>query len=187
MQIDRIYYPVKTLGYGDRIGIWTVGCTHHCHKCSNPELWDPDQSKDISTDRILECIKQVDNADGITITGGDPFLQASELAKLVAEIQRIGYKDILVYTGYKFEDLLNKGEDEKFILDNIAVLIDGPYIDELNDNKSIRGSSNQRILVLNPEFKKRYANADSWKRETQIITNNNNIQAIGLPLRKDGD
>ncbi len=184
MQIDRIFFPVKTLGYGERIGIWTQGCVHHCTGCSNPELWDKAPEKEVSIQRIIEHVQSIGRADGVTITGGDPFLQSSELARLVRELKRAGLDDILVYTGYLFEELKEKGEDETYILKNIAVLIDGPYVDSLNDNKSIRGSSNQRIIILNQKYAARYDGAIDWKRETQIINNNNYIQAIGLPLKK---
>ncbi len=57
-------------------------------------------------------------------------------------------------------------------------------MDELNDDKSIRGSSNQRIYILNPEMSKRYENVENWERKTQIVMNGTQIQAIGIPLWK---
>ena len=183
MQIDRIYYPVTTLGYGVRIGIWTIGCTHGCHNCSNPELWKPDPSKDISIDRIAACIKKVPNVDGITITGGDPFLQAEELLNLVSCIRNLGYDDILVYTGYTYEELQEQGGAVKEALGIIGVLIDGLYIDEKNDNKSIRGSSNQRIHIIDHTLDDRYLNVENWERKTQIVMSDNLVQAIGIPIK----
>lgn len=181
MQIDRIYYPVETLGYGKRIGIWTIGCPHHCEKCSNPELWTEDKCKEIDIESIVKCVKRVGNADGITITGGDPFYQADELLILVSRLRELGYEDILVYSGYTYEELI-KDEVSKSVLDLIAVLIDGKYVDSLNDNRTIRGSSNQRILVLNSQMNNRYSDVNSWERKTQIVMNNNDIHAIGIPL-----
>ncbi len=46
MQIDRVLFPITTLGPGNRIGIWTIGCPHKCYNCSNPELWDANVNKD---------------------------------------------------------------------------------------------------------------------------------------------
>ncbi len=183
MQIDRIYYPVETLGYGKRIGIWTIGCKHHCYNCSNPELWDQNNERDISIDQIIDCICKIDNAVGITITGGDPFEQPEELLELLQRIRQLGYSDILVYTGYTFEELQKRGEISNSILQNIGVLVDGMYIDELNDNKSFRGSSNQRILILDDSLKERYYDASEWERKTQILVNGDSIQAIGLPIK----
>lgn len=184
MQIDRIYYPVKTLGYGNRIGIWTVGCTHQCKKCSNPELWERNPLKDISVENIISCVQQIKDADGITITGGEPFQQAEELRTLVTRLNEIGYEDILVYSGYTLDELKLQGDKVKQILDNISVLVDGRYIDELNDNKSFRGSSNQKIYRLNDSIIDRYANAEEWERVSQIVMNDDKIQLIGVPIKK---
>lgn len=182
MQIDRIYYPVQTLGYGNRVGIWTIGCIHHCEKCSNPELWESDTTKDISIEKIIKCVRQAKDMDGVTITGGDPFEQAEELYHLVKELKILGIKDILVYSGYTLDELRTKGQIERAILAEIGILVDGRYVDSLNDNKSFRGSINQTIHVLNEELADRYWGADDWKRKTQIVINHNQIQAIGLPV-----
>lgn len=183
MQVDRMYYPVTTLGYGKRIGIWTIGCNHHCYNCSNPELWGNNPTKEVPVAKIIEYIKRVPEIDGITITGGDPFEQPEELLALVKELKAMEVEDILVYSGYTIEDLRDKNSETKEILSLIGVLIDGKYIDELNDNKSIRGSSNQRIHILNNNLYERYHDCDNWKRQTQILIKNRDIQAIGLPIR----
>lgn len=182
MQIDRVYYPVETLGYGKRIGIWTIGCSHGCHNCSNPELWSENKSKDVSVCDLIECIKKITEADGITITGGDPFEQPDELLELVIELKRLGYIDVLVYTGYTLEELNAKGNTCKEILSNIGILIDGMYIDELNDNKSIRGSSNQHIYIFNERLRDRYMGVEEWERKSQILVANGWIQTVGLPM-----
>lgn len=183
MQIDRIYYPVKTLGYGNRIGIWTIGCLHHCKNCSNPELWEDNPDKEISVDEIIKCVRNVQNADGITITGGDPFLQLEELDALVSELKKIGYEDILVYSGYTIDEIQAMGSVAEHVLDSIAILIDGRYVDELNDDKSFRGSSNQKIHRLNKEMESRYENAEHWQRKTQLLFHEDRIQAIGIPMK----
>ena len=63
----------------------------------------------------------------------------------------------------------------------IGVLIDGPYVDELNDNISIRGSSNQNIYILKDSLSERYRNVDKWKRESQLVLSDNRLYAIGIP------
>ncbi len=184
LQIDRIYYPVETLGYGKRIGIWTIGCPRRCNNCSNPELWEEDESKDVSIDRIISVIKSIDGADGITITGGDPFFQDKELCNLLRMTSSMGYSDVLVYTGYTLNEICGLSDYAKESLGYIGVLVDGPYIDALNDGKSFRGSSNQMIHILNQELNERYKGADSWERRTQIVMKDNRIQAIGVPIRQ---
>ena len=84
MFIARVLYPVKVLGIGNRVGIWTSICNHKCEGCSNPELWVANESQKVSIDELLQTIKQIDEfkkIDGFTITGGDPFYQKEELSK----------------------------------------------------------------------------------------------------------
>ncbi len=181
IQIDRLFYPVKTLGYGKRLGIWTIGCPRQCKNCSNPELQTTQPDKTVSVEFIIERIEQFrDKIDGITITGGDPFYQPEPLKELLAKIRFLGIEDILVYTGYTFEEI-QKNYVLNQLLPYIGVLIDGPYIDELNDNMSIRGSSNQNIYILKDSLSERYRNVDNWERESQLVLSDNRLYAIGIP------
>ena len=55
-------------------------------------------------------------------------------------------KDIWLYTGYVYEDL---NDLQRKVLENVDVLIDGPYIQEQRDiTLPFRGSKNQRILYM---------------------------------------
>ena len=79
MYVDRILYPIETLGPGKRIVIWTVGCTKHCAHCANPELWDPAGRNNIAIKDLAQIIGNLcreNSVDGITFTGGDPLEQA---------------------------------------------------------------------------------------------------------------
>lgn len=181
IQIDRIFYPVKTLGYGKRLGIWTIGCPRHCKNCSNPELQTAQPDKTVSIEFIIENIKQLrDKIDGITITGGDPFYQPEPIKELLVEIHSLGIEDILVYTGYTLDEI-EKNPALEQLLPYIGVLVDGPYEDALNDNIGIRGSSNQNICILKETLLERYRNVDNWKRESQLVVSDNRLYSIGIP------
>lgn len=181
IQIDRIFYPVKTLGYGERLGIWTIGCPRQCKNCSNPELQTAQPDKTVSVEFIVEKIEQLrDKIDGITITGGDPFYQPEPIKELLAKIHSLGIEDVLVYTGYTYEEIF-ENSIFKQLLPYIGVLVDGPYKDKLNDNISIRGSSNQNIYILKPSLSNRYRNVDNWKRESQLIVSDDRLYAVGIP------
>lgn len=184
MQIDRIYYPVKTLGYGNRIGIWTIGCPHRCKNCSNPELWEPDSAKDIPVLKLVEYIKAIPHADGITITGGDPFYQLEQLNQVVISIKELGYDDILIYSGYTINEIRKMGDTAVYILENIAILVDGKYMEELDNGLSFRGSVNQVIHRLNAELSERYLDAEHWERQSQIVINDNHVQLLGIPMNE---
>lgn len=155
MYIARILYPVKTLGPGNRIGIWFAGCNHHCKGCSNPELWEQNEEYQTNLQQILRLVHSIADqhqVDGFTITGGDPFEQPESLEQLLSELYQIS-DDILVYTGFEFEAIK---EQHTTILDYIAVLIDGLYIEELNEEEALRGSTNQRIIILNERYTELY-------------------------------
>ena len=86
MYIDRIIYPIYTLGPGKRIVIWTKGCTKGCPNCSNPELWDVGKSKSRNVKELFQIIYNISSqncVDGITFTGGDPIEQFDELMELI--------------------------------------------------------------------------------------------------------
>ncbi|MBN2420583.1 MAG: radical SAM protein [Deltaproteobacteria bacterium] len=187
MQIARIYYPVKTLGPGHRIGIWTIGCNRRCNRCSNPELWEPDPEKDVALATIQDTllrIKSCSHIDGITISGGEPFLNPEELCGLVLFLKRGVSEDILVYTGYTIDELYRSNNPHTIaVLENIAVLIDGPYVNHLNDNTGLRGSSNQKIIFIDPEYKQKYENAVSGKRLVQNIHYNSGFVSFGIPVK----
>lgn len=178
MYIARLLYPVEVLGPGKRIGIWVCGCPHHCDGCANPELWEFREDKKISIDHLLELIKQVvesNQVDGFTITGGEPFYQPEELGILLKELRQWSH-DILVFSGYYKEQI------EKFSgLENIAVLIDGPYIKERNYGLTLRGSDNQRIYILNEQYQAEYQ--DYLSREKSKIQNfidGNSVISVGI-------
>lgn len=180
MQIDRILYPITTLGPGNRLGIWTIGCPHTCPKCSNPELWAKDETKDIPLSELATLFKKnVEIADGVTITGGEPFYQPDELYSLVYMLKKYKYSDVLVYSGYKYEILVS---EYPHIMKYIDVLIDGRYEDTLNNNLGQKGSSNQRCIVLNANVQGKYNDFDIKLRERQNFVSNGKIISVGIPL-----
>ena len=152
MYVARILYPVEVLGPGKRVGIWCCGCPRRCKGCSNPELWEFQERYQVSPERIFRLIQKIaeeNPVEGFTITGGDPMYQPRELRQLLSLLKTIS-DDILVYTGYR------KNELEPELLTDISVLIDGDYIEELNDNSFLRGSSNQKIIILDEKIKDKY-------------------------------
>ena len=97
---------------------------------------------------VLRCLGwgYKKNNFNVTYSGDDPLYQnLDDLVSLSKRIHGIGL-DIWLYTGFVFEELL---EDLKYkdILDNVDVIVDGPFIEEKKDlNLLFMGSSNQRIL-----------------------------------------
>lgn len=188
MNVARILYPIKVLGPGNRIGIWLCGCPRRCPGCSNPELWEQRLEFEIPVSELESLIKRIatrHKVDGFTITGGEPMAQSEELAGLIAYLQTVS-TDILVYTGYKCEELRQQGS--RFIneiLDSISVLIDGPYIEELNTGVVLRGSENQNIVILNREYEAYYEDyLEEAHNQIQNFTTSDGVISVGIHRRE---
>ena len=88
-------------------------------------------------------------------------------------------KDILVYTGDYFESLA-KNKQEK-IKKNIPILIDGPYIHELNfKDVKLRGSKNQNIIYFNKELEEIYREYLKKERMIQNIIMGEKLISVGI-------
>lgn len=184
MNIARILYPVRVLGPGERIGIWVVGCHRACPGCSNPELWKQQPQYEISILELMGVIKRIASqhpVDGFTILGGEPMNQSEDLAALMDKLQEIS-RDILIYTGYTLGDLKSSKDPSVYkVLAQTTVLIDGAYIEDLNDNSLLRGSSNQKIHILNAEFESRYRDyLRSTSNQIQNFTTSDGIVSVGI-------
>ena len=184
MEIGRILFPVHELGPGNRLGIWVQGCQKRCKGCANPELQHVEKEKNISydiLDRLVKNIVLYHCIDGVTITGGEPFLQAEELYKLLRTIKSI-CDDILVYTGYTYEELKNRNDIiiEK-CFDCISVLVDGSYEEELNMGERLRGSTNQNIIYLDEKKIKTYEEyMNSGQRQIENFNSSDGIISVGI-------
>ena len=182
MYIARILYPVTVLGPGKRITIWMAGCTRHCSGCSNPELWEQDQKYRLSMENlktILEPIIHTNVVDGFTITGGDPFYQPEALRQMLPYLHTMS-RDILVYTGYQYEEI---SEQYKDIIKYVSVLIDGEYIESKNYGLQLRGSENQRIIFVDETVKERYGEYLKYERSRiQNFTTRDGIISVGIHL-----
>ena len=182
MQVGKILFPITTLGPGQRLGLWMLGCTRNCDGCSNPELQVFDASKNIEVDKLIDFILDA-QCDGVTISGGEPFLQVKELRKLIEKLNTAGIDDILVYTGFLKETLENrKDPDIDYILSNIAVLIDGPFIKDLVDDVPLRGSSNQRVWLYKEQNQKAYSDCLNDVKRIDIIELKGETHFIGIPF-----
>jgi anaerobic ribonucleoside-triphosphate reductase activating protein len=135
-------------GPGLRYVIFTQGCLHCCPYCHNPDSWDVNGGEEHSVRQVIRLLKrQKENIRGVTFSGGEPFLQAVELAEAAKAAHEKGW-DVVTYTGFTYEELIADNSDgAKALLSESDILIDGKYIHELRDTKlQFRGSSNQRII-----------------------------------------
>ena len=174
MRIGRILAPVHSLGPGERVCLWTKGCSKNCPGCISPELQNASgpEADEVMLGNMLGQIAKGNNCNGLTISGGDPFEQPEALLKLLFSVREKGYfEDILVYTGFTSEEIREgaAGEAGKKCLELIDVLIDGRYVKELNTPDCVlRGSSNQKVIFLNEDenIKKSY---EEYMKQGRIL------------------
>ena len=148
IRIAGIVPESVTDGPGVRFTIFTQGCPHDCPGCHNPHTHDPNGGYEIAIDEILDQIRQDPLLDGITFSGGEPFLQAANLAKIACACHEWNLT-VMTYTGYLYEDILaSNNTDWQALLRETDVLVDGPFIQEQATTAlPFRGSSNQRIIT----------------------------------------
>jgi anaerobic ribonucleoside-triphosphate reductase activating protein len=142
---------------GISVSFFTQGCPHRCKGCHNPETWDFDGGKEFTYDilnEILDALRANGVKRNLSILGGEPLCPENEfLTYLIIKTvkEKLPDTEIYLWTGYVYEDLKkNKARPHlSLILEQVDVLIDGPYIEAKRDiTLPLRGSSNQRIIHL---------------------------------------
>lgn len=134
-------------GPGLRLTLFTQGCLHHCPGCHNPQTHDPEGGSWADTEDILAAAAENPLLDGITLSGGDPFLQPVPCLALAEGAHKIGL-NVWTYTGYTWEALLEENDAEKLaLLKETDVLVDGPFLlAERSLELRFCGSRNQRLI-----------------------------------------
>lgn len=186
MQIDRILYPIKTLGPGNRMIIWTIGCCKSCEKCANPELRPFNPKKNITLEEFKKIISsyELSSIDGFTISGGEPLCQAEELSHWIDYFKTIT-DDILIFTGYTMEEIAELPKSASDCLKKVAVTVSGEYVDDLNDNYTpLIASTNQMMIWGNEKLKPKYNEYMKQGRKIQNVYYNNSLISVGIHNRR---
>lgn len=146
----RLAAPLQTYSYVDgkgiRMVIWNQGCKMACPGCHNPETHSLCGGKEIDIEDLeKEITKYSLHHQGITLSGGDPFLQPEQNKRLAVLAHNIGL-DVWAYCGQTYEQLL-QDENKRKLLEECDVLIDGPFVLGQRDVRlAFRGSTNQRLI-----------------------------------------
>lgn len=137
-------------GPGVRTTIFLTGCTLNCKNCFNKEYQNFNFGSVFDEKAFAELMDSLndDNIRGLSVLGGEPFDNLGGLNDLIKNVRERSEKDIWVYSGYTFEELVQK-DGAMDVLKNIDVLVDGRFVEDLKDLKlKFRGSSNQRIIDM---------------------------------------
>lgn len=159
MHVGQIITADCANGPGIRLSVFVSGCTNRCKGCFQPQTWDFDFGRKYDKamqDYILQELAKPFYR-GLTILGGEPFEleNQGEVADLILRVRReLPDRDIWVYSGFTYDkDLVaggkRYGKRTDDILDNIDVLVDGRFVEELKSLKLVfKGSSNQRLINM---------------------------------------
>ena len=134
-------------GPGLRFTVFTQGCPHHCPGCHNPATHDPSGGREVAVAKLAAQLSTNPLTEGLTLSGGEPFLQAAECAVLARYARERGL-NVWTYTGYTYEQLLSGAvKDADTLLAQTDVLVDGPFLlAEKSYAALFRGSSNQQLI-----------------------------------------
>ena len=136
-------------GPGLRFVVFTQGCPHACPGCHNPETHDINGGEEKAVEEIIAEMRKNPLTDGLTLSGGEPFLQARDCAALAIAAKSDGL-NVWAYSGWTYEQLCGMAQDDADInalLSLIDVLVDGRFEEAKRSlGLRFRGSSNQRLI-----------------------------------------
>jgi anaerobic ribonucleoside-triphosphate reductase activating protein len=181
INLAALCLKTEALGPGFRAVIWVQGCPFRCKGCISPD-WIPFiQAQEYYPQHLAETLLADPEITGITISGGEPVMQASALVDLIEHSRKLRDINVILFSGYYYENLLAfpLGSAIRRLLSLVDVLIDGPYDEKHNDNRGLRGSINQRILHLT----QRLADFDfeTQIRTTEIQISSGELMFVGVP------
>lgn len=187
LSLSRVHFPITTLGPGRRLGIWFQGCSIRCTGCISADTWGSGHRRIALPQLLADMQPWLEEAEGITISGGEPFEQFDALLQLLNELRRRTRADILVYSGYSLEQLKPRLYEAHGLID---ALISDPYQQQQNQSKALRGSDNQRLSLLTELGHARLA---EYERPLQpddkaldlMFDNDGSIWMAGIPRRDD--
>ena len=154
-------------GPGLRIVVWTQGCPHQCVGCHNPQTHDMYGGNDYHVSDIISQIKNSKLQSGLTLSGGEPFMQPLALVPIVEAAKEMGL-NVWSYSGFTFEQL-QKNSDQYELLKRLDVLVDGKFeMDKKDYRLWYKGSTNQRIIDVQQSIKQNKVILSEYEKENNF-------------------
>lgn len=165
--------------------VWVQGCPFSCKGCVSPD-WIPFKpAAAVDVEDLLRRITATGELEGITISGGEPMLQAAGLARLLTAVREARPDfSAIAFTGFTLERLRVMAADSPgitLLLDQLDVLIDGLYVRELDDGRGLRGSSNQRFHFLTERYRHLRREFERGPRRVEMHLLTEELLLVGVP------
>ncbi len=155
LRIARVIERSAVLGPGTRAVVVVQGCHLRCGGCIAEETHALDAGSEVEVASLCSRLAAIPDIAGVTFSGGEPFLQAPALARLIDMLRaERPTLSTMSYSGYRLEWLRNHGSPrQQDLLTRLDLLIDGPYVKRQHAPLRWRGSRNQRVHVLSPRHR----------------------------------
>lgn len=188
LRIARIVEATRSEGPGLRFALWVQGCTLRCQNCCNPEMWPLDEGEVVPVREIATRIEGAaeSGVEGISIVGGEPFLQAEAVVAVARYVKSLDL-GVIVFTGFEIEALLDdQDENVRRLLETTDLLIDGPYIHERRSSqRRWIGSDNQRMHFLTDRYREHPEIRDDSLQSVHVDFEPGGIVVSGWPSLAD--
>lgn len=169
----------EALGPFKRYALWVQGCNKRCKGCISPDAQPLEGGTEIEVVDLVTEILSIPEIEGITVSGGEPFLQQDALCTLIDQIRLIRDLGVILYTGIQYSEI-----KETPLAQRCDLIIDGEYVESLNDNGFLRGSSNQCAICVTDRYEQYVQQHFGVPgRKVEFIINKDRINMIGIPSK----
>lgn len=184
LRISRIAAPITVLGPGRRVAVWVQGCTLACPGCASVDTWSATQGRKMSVAEVAAEVLRLaaeHQLDGLTISGGEPFQQAEEVAELIESVHEVDDLDVVLFTGYEATIAHRRSERLAQVVD---ILVAGRYDRTQPSDQPLLASANQRIVTSDRGARRL---TDVSATRLQVAADEGDLFVVGLPQPGDLD
>lgn len=161
-------------GPGIRLVIFLQGCNFKCLYCANPDTITPKGGEYITIETIVEMARKqrpfFGRRGGITISGGEPLLQAKALLPLFKKLKEEGFHTCIDTNGGVFNE-----DVKKMLKYTDLVLLDIKHI-EIQQHQYITKRNNETSLTLASYLTEQ--NIPVWLRYVLVPSLTDQIEAM---------
>ena len=183
MRISRIAAPITVLGPGRRVAVWVQGCTLACPGCASVDTWEAADGREMSADEVVaELLRLIaeHDLDGVTVSGGEPFQQADQVADVLTGVTSVRPDlDVVVFTGYEAAVARRRSVRLARLAD---ILVAGRYDRTRPSDRPLLASANQKIVTSDLGADRLVAMSPG---RVQVAADGGDLFVVGLPQPGD--
>lgn len=183
LNIAELCPSTSALGPGTRFAIWVQGCPFNCKDCL-ARKWIPFKIANvIAINTLADTIIRNKDIQGISLSGGEPMMQAEKLSLLLQKVLSARPElNVIVFSGFTMTQLI--WDDAQKLLGHTDLLVDGQYVDKLNDNSGLRGSSNQKFHFLTDRLLPYREEIEARRNNIEFHVMNDGVLMAGIPSKQ---